>query len=43
MTEQEYKSLSDAMLKLWMLCIVTDGEYNRIMDRLNKAWMEARE
>ena len=33
-----YQDCSDAMLKLWMDDILTDGEYNRIMDRLNKAY-----
>lgn len=41
MNEQEeaisYSACADALLKLWMENIVTDGEYNRIMDRLNKA------
>lgn len=32
-----YRECSDALLKLWMDDIITDGEYNRIMDRLNKA------
>lgn len=32
-----YRDCSDALLMLWMDNIITDGEYNRIMDRLNKA------
>ena len=32
-----YRDCSDALLMLWMDSIITDGEYNRIMDRLNKA------
>lgn len=33
----DYKMCSDALLKIWMENILTDGEYTRIMDRLNKA------
>ncbi len=35
--EIKYSDCADALLKLWMENIITDGEYNRIMDRLNKA------
>ena len=35
-----YKDCADAMLKMWMECVLTDGEYNRIMDKLNKAHKE---
>lgn len=35
--EIQYSDCADALLKLWMENIITDGEYNRIMDRLNKA------
>ncbi len=31
-----YKDCANAMLKMWIDNVVTDGEYNRIMDRLNK-------
>ena len=31
-----YREKSEAMLKMWMDDDITDGEYNRIMDRLNK-------
>ena len=31
-----YNDCANAMLSMWMDNIVTDGEYNRIMDRLNK-------
>ena len=31
-----YDQCANAMLKMWMDNVVTDGEYNRIMDRLNK-------
>ena len=31
-----YLDCSNAMLKMWMDNVVTDGEYNRIMDKLNK-------
>ena len=33
----DYKDCADAMLKMWMENILTDGEYNRIMDKLNNA------
>lgn len=32
-----YKTEADVLLKLWMDEIITDGEYNKIMERLNKA------
>ena len=35
-----YKDCADAMLKMWMEGVLTDGEYNRIMDKLNKAHKE---
>ena len=31
-----YLDCSNAMLKMWMDNVVTDGEYDRIMDKLNK-------
>ena len=34
----EYRECADAMLKMWMDKVVTDGEYNRIMDKLNAHW-----
>lgn len=34
-----YRDCSDAMLMMWMENILTDGEYNRIMDKLNKSEM----
>lgn len=34
----DYRDCSNAMLKMWMDNIVTDGEYNRIMDKLNAHW-----
>lgn len=30
-----YMDCSNAMLKMWMDGVLTDGEYNRIMDKLN--------
>lgn len=33
----DYNDCADAMLKMWMENILTDGEYNRIMEKLNKA------
>lgn len=34
----DYQECANAMLKMWMDNIVTDGEYNRIMDKLNTHW-----
>ena len=34
----DYQDCSNAMLKMWMDNVVTDGEYNRIMDKLNAYW-----
>lgn len=34
----DYQDCSNAMLKMWMDNVVTDGEYNRIMDKLNTHW-----
>ena len=34
----DYKYCSNAMLKMWMDNVVTDGEYNRIMNKLNAHW-----
>lgn len=39
----EYRDCANAMLKMWMDNVVTDGEYNRIMDKLNAHWTERRE
>lgn len=33
-----YAECANAMLKMWMDNVVTDGEYNRIMDKLNTHW-----
>ena len=30
-----YQECANAMLKMWMDKVITDGEYNRIMDKLN--------
>ena len=30
-----YAECANAMLKMWIDNVLTDGEYNRIMDRLN--------
>lgn len=38
----DYSDCSDALLKMWMLDVLTDSEYSRIMDRLNKAYQEGR-
>lgn len=34
----DYQDCANAMLKMWMDNVVTDGEYNRIMDKLNAYW-----
>ena len=34
----DYQDCSNAMLKMWIDNVVTDGEYNRIMDKLNAHW-----
>lgn len=36
----EYRDCANAMLRMWMDNVVTDGEYSRIMDKLNKHWRE---
>lgn len=33
-----YVDCSNAMLKMWMDDVVTDGEYRHIMDKLNEKW-----
>ena len=33
-----YRECADAMLMMWMDNVVTDSEYNKIMDRLNKQY-----
>ena len=38
-----YGRCANAMLKMWMDNVVTDGEYNRIMDRLNKLYFSGGE
>ena len=39
-TEIKYSDCADALLKLWIENIITDGEYNRIMNKLNKAYKD---
>ncbi len=36
MSKEEYIECSVVLLKLWMLNIIKDSEYNSIMDRLNE-------
>jgi hypothetical protein len=38
-----YSECASAMLKMWIDEVLTDGEYNRIMDKLNAYWVERRE
>jgi len=33
-----YSECANAMLKMWIDNVLTDGEYNRIMDKLNAHW-----
>lgn len=33
----DYQMCSDSMLKMWMENVLSDTEYNRIMDKLNQA------
>lgn len=35
-----YSDCANAMLKMWIDNVLTDGEYNRIMDKLNAHWAE---
>ena len=37
-----YRDCANAMLMMWMDNVVTDGEYNRIMDKLNAHEIERR-
>lgn len=34
--EIDYVDCSDALLKMWMDDVLTDGEYSRIMEKLNR-------
>lgn len=38
-----YSECANAMLKMWIDNVLTDGEYGRIMDKLNAHWAERRE
>jgi len=38
-----YQDCSNAALKMWIDNVLTDGEYNRIMDKLNTCWAERME
>jgi len=38
-----YDQCANAMPKMWMDNVVTDEEYNRIMDRLNKLYFSGGE
>ena len=38
-----YGQCANVMLKMWIDNVVTDGEYNRIMDRLNKLYFSGGE
>lgn len=41
--EIAYIDCADALLKMWMDDVLTDAEYNRIMDRLNAKEIKRRE
>ena len=34
----DYEDCAGAMTKMWIDNVVTDGEYNKIMNKLNKKW-----
>ena len=34
----DYQDCANAMMKMWIDNVITDGEYYRIMDKLNKKW-----
>ena len=34
----DYRDCSNAMMKMWIDGVLTDGEYSRIMDKLNAHW-----
>ena len=38
----DYQDCANAMLKMWMDNVLTDGEYNSIMDKLNRFDAERR-
>ena len=38
-----YSECANAMLKMWIDNVLTDGEYFRIMDKLNKKWSKVNE
>jgi hypothetical protein len=38
-----YRECANAMLKMWMDNVLTDGEYYRIMDKLNAKWSKMNE
>ena len=35
-----YEDCANAMMKMWIDNIITDGEYSRIMDKLNKGFKD---
>lgn len=41
--EIDYTDCANAMLKMWIDNVLTDGEYSRIMDKLHAHWAERRE
>lgn len=40
MSVKEYKEYAIVLMKLWIDNLITDGEYNRIMDRVNEVWRQ---
>ena len=38
----DYKQCADALLMMWMEYVISDFEYNRIMNKLNKAHEDGR-
>lgn len=39
MTKAEYTNFSLQLLKMWVDDVLTDGEYNKIMDRMNGRYL----
>ena len=38
----DYQDCANAMLKMWMENVLTDGEYSKIMDKLNNAYKQGK-
>lgn len=40
MSIKEYREYSYVLMKLWIENLITDGEYNHIMDKVNAVWRQ---